>query len=516
MWEFVAIAVAAAVAAYAALSYYPKFMKGKRAGEIEAELPTMLRSIGVELNMNTPFEHALRHAAKAGGGPLSSEFEALVREVEAGSSIQDALKSLAGRVDSIMVKRACAQLVACYEHGEKGDGLKRLAGEMMQVQKAKAREFAARMQMLGLVFIAVSCILPSLFLALVVVGSAFMGPLFSPFQVWLAFLAVFPLVDAALIAVMVALLPAHLKTGNGAGMFSERELRHINALLRAKGMNFEVKAAAVPAFLVSSAVSATAYFTLDYYGITGAPAYATTFFLFASPLLAYFYLSHLVRQRSAKIERFLPDALFQAASLQRGTGFERLIASVARSGYGPLSEEFAIVQRQVRAGVGVVPAMKAVAQRADSVLLERAVSLLVQAYHTGAEMSGAMRETAEDIFEVFSALLERRSALAMQKYTLLFGALLVPVILGLIVNVVSGLDLSALEEISKVSNEERVALLSAGIGAGQAYLVAFALLSSVLIAQQDGDGRKAVLYFTALAPLSLALFAAARALGLFS
>ena len=131
-------------------------------------------------------------------------------------------------------------------------------------------------------------------------------------------------------------------------------------------------------------------------------------------------------------------------------------------------------------------------------------------------MSGAMRETAEDIFEVFSALLERRSALAMQKYTLLFGALLVPVILGLIVNVVSGLDLSALEEISKVSNEERVALLSAGIGAGQAYLVAFALLSSVLIAQQDGDGRKAVLYFTALAPLSLALFAAARALGLFS
>jgi len=512
--EIAAAALLSGAAAYAALRYYPKLVRKRMADEMEAELPAALRGIGVELNISTPFEQALGRAARGGGGPLARELAAAVREIEAGAGIQDALKALAGRADSVMVKRACAQLVACYEHGERGEGLKRLAGEMMQVQRARAREFAARSSMLGLVFIAVSCVLPALFLALVVVGSSFMGALFTPLQVWLAFLAAFPLLDAALIAAMALLSPAHLRAGGGARVFSEREVRHVNAALRARGIGADVRAAAAPAFLASGGAAAVAHLAMGGYGVDGAPAYAVSLLIFSSPLLAYFYFAHLARQRGAVMERFLPDALFQAASLQRGAEFERLIASIARSGYGPLSEEFSIVQRQVRAGVGVAPAVRAVAQRADSVLVERAASLLLQAYATGADMCGAMREAAEDTFEVFSALTERRAALAMQRYTLLFGALLVPLILGLIVNVVSGLDFSPMDEFAKAGAEDRAALLSAGTGASQAYLALFALLSSLLIAQQEGDWRKAILYSAALVPASLALFAAARAFGL--
>lgn len=490
-----------------------RILEGKRIEEMEAELPWFLRGIGTELEMGAPFEKAVAHAGRDGGA-LAGEFGVAVREMEGGgSSAQEALGRLAVRSRSLSVKRAVAELVHCYENGEKGEGLKRLAKEIAQMQRAKAKEYAGRVSLIGLAFIAASCIVPSLFLAFAIVGSSFMGALFSPLQVWLAFAAVFPSVGAALLLLAWLLTPAGMRLGRGSGIFGEAEVRHINSLLEARGMKADVRALALPAFLISSLFAASACLALGGIGVDFAARLVVALMLLLAPLLAYLFLADLVRARGGRMERFLPDALFQASSMQRGVGFERLIAAVARSGYGPLSEEFAAAHRQVIAGVGVVPALEGISRRCDSVLVQRSINLLVQAYRSGADMGWAMKEAAEDAFEMLSALTERRAMLAVQRYTVLFGALIVPLMLGLITNAVSGLDFSGMEGMGAPA-DERTALLSAALGAGEAYIAIFALLASIFAAMQEGEWKRFVLRFAILAPAGLALFGAARAYGI--
>jgi hypothetical protein len=284
----------------------------------------------------------------------------------------------------------------------------------------------------------------------------------------------------------------------------------VDAILRASGLGGGVSGLAAPAFCLSALLAASAYSVLGWLGADPALMLVLPLTLLLSPLLAYFYLAGLVGKRAALMERFIPDALFQASSMQRGTGFERVIAAIARSGYGPLSEEFTSASRQVRAGAGVLHAIDGIARRSDSLLVRRSIGVLSQAYASGAEMGWAMREAAEDALEALSSSLERKAALSVQRYTVLFGALLVPLILGLIAGTVSGLDFSGMDGFG-ASAGERAALLSAGIGAAEAYAVMFALLASIFAAMQDGEWKRFALYFALLAPAGLALFAAAKA-----
>ncbi len=490
-----------------------RIREGKRVEEMEAELPWLLRSIGIELDMGSPFEKAIAQACRDGGA-LNAEFRSAAREMEGGgSSAQEALGRLAERCKSLAIRRAVSELVHCYENGEKGDGLKRLAAELAQAGKSRVKEYAGRVSLIGLAFIAVSCIVPSLFLAFAIVGSSFTGALLSPVQMWLAFVVVFPLIGAALLLLAWFATPAGMRLAKGGGVFGEAEVRHINGLLKARGVRVDAREMALPAFCASSLFAASAYFALEGAGADIAVRLVAALTLLSAPLFAYFFLANLVRGRGAKMEQFLPDALFQASSMQRGVGFERLVAAIARSGYGPLSEEFAAAHRQIKAGVGVVPALEGIAQRCDSILVQRAIGLLAQAYRSGADMGWAMREAAEDSFEMFSALWERKAMLAVQRYTVLFGALLAPLVLGLITNAISGLDFSGVEGMG-VPASERAALLGAAVGAAEAYIALFALLASIFAAMQEGEWKRFVLGFAVLAPAGLAVFGAARAYGI--
>lgn len=176
----------------------PAYLKKRRAVRIEAELPIALRSIAVELSFNTSFEKALSSASRYGA--FGKEVSKALNEVESGAaSVSDALRGLGERVDSLLLKRACAQLVFTYEHGLRSEGLRKLANELVSVQKSRSREYAAKLGFVGLAFIAVACIIPALFAAYAMVGSSFMDITFSVEQVWIAYTAVFPALDLAIL-----------------------------------------------------------------------------------------------------------------------------------------------------------------------------------------------------------------------------------------------------------------------------------------------------------------------------
>jgi len=234
----------------------------------------------------------------------------------------------------------------------------------------------------------------------------------------------------------------------------------------------------------------------------------------APPAALYFFYEYREVRKTREIEEALPAALFQIASFPRRTSMEKIIRSIAKADYGELSRAFARAERLVNAGMSVPEALEELQKRNRSLLLDRAVSLLLEAYKSGADMGNAFKEVAEDIFDLQSARKEAASALALQKYTLLAGGcLLVPIILALVLNIVGGLGFDYGLGMG-ASPAERKEVYETAIWAGQAYLAIFACIASVFAAVQEGQAKKAVLYFVLLAPLSLLLFNAVRGLNL--
>jgi hypothetical protein len=96
-----------------------------------------------------------------------------------------------------MLKRALSQIVFVYEHAgkNKASAIRNLAREQLSVQRTQSKEFSSKLVVYSLLFIAVSVILPSLFQAVILIGSSFMEISFTPLQVVLIVTIVFPIVD---------------------------------------------------------------------------------------------------------------------------------------------------------------------------------------------------------------------------------------------------------------------------------------------------------------------------------
>ncbi|MGB9577525.1 MAG: type II secretion system F family protein [Candidatus Micrarchaeia archaeon] len=277
----------------------------------------------------------------------------------------------------------------------------------------------------------------------------------------------------------------------------EEELKRLGVKLEFKQLLAATSAASAAAAAIEAAV----------FGTTTSTQLLLVFITLSfPPVLLYFFLEYAREKRRQEIEEALPSALFQIASFPSKTGIEKIIASVAKSDYGALSEEFARAKRLLDAGASVPEALESMSKRCNSRLVSRACALLSQSYKSGANLSQPLKEVAEDVFDLQAIARENASALSMQKYTLMAGAVLVPLILGLLLNIVSSLDLGV-SEFSAQSNAARQALLQAAVFGAQAYLVAFAAIASAFIAFQEGTPKKAVLYFTAFFPVSLLAFA---------
>ncbi|MCX6767535.1 MAG: type II secretion system F family protein [Candidatus Micrarchaeota archaeon] len=237
---------------------------------------------------------------------------------------------------------------------------------------------------------------------------------------------------------------------------------------------------------------------------------------FAPPACLYFFDEYNAAKKTREIEETLPAALFQVASFPKRTSMERIIRSLAKSDYGELSAEFAKTERLVNAGMSVPDALEELKKRNKTLLLDRAATLLIEAYNSGADMSKAFREVAEDVFDLQSVRKEAASAVALQKYTLLAGGcVLVPIILALVLNIVGALDFDEGLGFGAGAAERRE-LYATALWASQTYLVIFAAIASAFVATQEGQAKKAVIYFAFLAPITLLLFTAVRGINFFA
>ena len=236
---------------------------------------------------------------------------------------------------------------------------------------------------------------------------------------------------------------------------------------------------------------------------------------FTAPFLTHYFLQHYIfESRKRKKEQLVPDLLLQASAFPRGTAFEKIIDYFSNERFGLLGSEFNKARLEIVKGAAVQQALDNIALRCKSGIVERAMLLLKQGYESGADMAETLREAADDLLETNSILRERNAALVIEKYTLLLaGGIIVPIVLGLLVSMVSGMDFSAFEMLGfGRSAAEKGQLLSSTIAANQIYIVEYALLAAFFVASLEGNTKKALLYAAFLLPCSLLCFNAAKGL----
>jgi Flp pilus assembly protein TadB len=432
-----------------------------RAAETEADLPFFLRSLGMLLEMGLPFAKALDIAAE-GKGQLGKEMRKLVQAMDEGMGMQKAFSSFARNQPSLSVKRAVSQMISSYEIGSSGKEMKEIGDELLYMEQHRLKQHAAKSAMFGLVFIITSAVFPTFFLVYAIMGRYAFSTELSEAQVMLAMLIVFPSLSALALMLSKASMPK--------AAFSEKG--SFDARLIIPGF----------VFMAGSFI----------------PGLQLVALLTGSGIAIYLiFSSYRDEKRVEEIEAMLPDALFSVSGMPKSTKPERIFDTLQRGGFGALSEEAAKSRRQLSMNLRTEAVLDDLWQRNGSGMLRKACVMMKQMMLTNS--LDRMGMLAEDMIRHFQMRRERSQIFAMQKYTLMFGALLVPLIMNSALSL-----LGSMGDLLKDSSVADASAFSSSIV--PPYLILYAIIASSAIADAEGKRSSAALYFMVLAGAGILTF----------
>jgi len=236
---------------------------------------------------------------------------------------------------------------------------------------------------------------------------------------------------------------------------------------------------------------------------------AATVLSFAVPLMLNYFIQLMAfERRKRKIEEIVPDALLQAASIPSGNDFSKTLKCLSAEDFGELGKEFSKAGAELLKGASVQECLDGIAKRNCSKIVGRMCLLLKQGFESDADLSSVFRETAEDIIETRNIIKERQATLTVQKITLVFaGALIVPMVLGLLSGIVKDFDIKDFEELGVgLDAGQRHELQNAAQTATVLYIIEYAFIASFFAAMMDNDLKKGALYSLFLVPCGLGAF----------
>lgn len=142
----------------------PMFLYNKHIEDIEHFWPDALRLIADTMKAGTSFDYALREVASADFGPLSFEFNEVVRRLEMGDTTNEALGHLSIRVESKIVKRTVTIIQECLRTGAQlADVLDEIANDTKYMYRIKVERQTKTMLQTIFIFAAGGIIAPFIF-----------------------------------------------------------------------------------------------------------------------------------------------------------------------------------------------------------------------------------------------------------------------------------------------------------------------------------------------------------------
>lgn len=465
--EGVLTGIAAALVCFSAvflfLVFIPEIELKQKAAAIESEMPLALRTIGMLLNMHIPFTRAMRVASESGDS-TGNELHAIVEDIDNGATVHKALSGLAMKYPSVSVKRSVSRIISAYETGGSGTEVMRMGDELMSIEQHKLKEYSSKSAIFGLLFIVVSTIVPVFFLVYCILGDLALGADFGKTDIAIGMLVLFPMASTMILLVSRSFLPPspfHKNTGPDPWPL---------AMAGAFMMLFLF----VPEeYRIAGVVLGCIAGTVSMYG------------------------SYTRERKSEDMERYLPDALFSVAALPKSAKMENIFGIIEGMEYGELSKEAGKSRIQMQNNVAMDAVLEDLWKRNQSVILKRVAVLLKHVFESNSldQLNGL----AEDILKSFGIKRERAQVTGLQKYTLLLGAMIIPVIMGMTFHLLSGMS-----GFFEGKNAQEIIAFSSSLVLP--YAVIYSIISASYISDIEGRRSLTMVYFLAMLAVSAIVY----------
>ncbi|UCF50496.1 MAG: type II secretion system F family protein [Thermoplasmatales archaeon] len=94
-----------------------EFSRIRRVRKIDTRFPDFIRDLAESRRAGMTFTKAIMYSAKGDYGVLTPEIQKIARQISWGSSVEDALKSFAGRVNTKLIKRTISLIIEASRSG---------------------------------------------------------------------------------------------------------------------------------------------------------------------------------------------------------------------------------------------------------------------------------------------------------------------------------------------------------------------------------------------------------------
>ncbi|MDP6671260.1 MAG: type II secretion system F family protein [archaeon] len=173
-----------------------------RGDAISIELPFALRHMATELRAGIGLYRTIQAIATAGYGALSEEFARTITEIEEGTDTKEALKHLALRTQCKALRTALMHVIRALKTGGNLSGIMSdIAEDVAFELRLKTRDFAAKMNFFGIIFIFAAIVVP---VVIAVMGGIRNSPLDSG---GISFKAMLPLTPEIIAVIYLVMMP---------------------------------------------------------------------------------------------------------------------------------------------------------------------------------------------------------------------------------------------------------------------------------------------------------------------
>lgn len=156
--------------------FYPKLVGARRIKALEKELLPGLRTMLIQLNAGVPLFDIFSGISTKNYGSLSVEFRIIVKEINGGKSVIEALERSAENNPSEFYRRSIWQLVNGMKTGSNISlVLKEIVDNISEEQVIQIERYGSQLNPLAMFYMLMAVILPSLGMTLLVVLSSFIS-----------------------------------------------------------------------------------------------------------------------------------------------------------------------------------------------------------------------------------------------------------------------------------------------------------------------------------------------------